>query len=124
MVVIERIFGGQRAIQSRFQERRPSVFQHQLAPAQVVFANSGHPRVDGLAAIAVLDGRLAEKEVNEMIGFDGADEFGHVQPLGVVLHRPQTALVVRRMRRASVISANGGQRQPIDRVILAGEIRR
>lgn len=114
VVVVERVVTGQGTIETGLEESGPRIFEHQLAAAQVVLAQSGHTRVHRLAAVHVLDGRFPKEEVHELVDLERANELGRVEPLGVVLHRPQSPrsrLAVR-------------QRQPIDGVVLAGEVGR
>ena len=49
LVVVERELAGQRAVETRFGERRPRVLEDQLT-AGVVFADARHARVNHLLA--------------------------------------------------------------------------
>lgn len=61
------------AVHARLQIRRPVLADHVLAPA-IVLADACHTRVDGLAAVDVLHGMLAEEEVDKVPNVKGANE--------------------------------------------------
>lgn len=61
LVEIKWVISRDGAIQSRFQKGRPSIAELMRA-SFIVFADSGHSRVDFLPAVHVFNGSLTEEE--------------------------------------------------------------
>lgn len=72
-----------------------------MATTRVILAQAGDSRVDGFAAVRVLDGHFAEEKVDKVVRLERADELGRVEPLGVVLHRAQSSQTRRVTRKAT-----------------------
>ena len=70
---IEVTVTGDGAVQSRLEERRPLVGELVRA-AGVALADARHAAEHGLAAVHVLDGRLAEEEVDVVVVLHRAHE--------------------------------------------------
>jgi hypothetical protein len=75
LVEVERKFARNAAIDARLQVGGPVLAKDILA-AIVAFANPSNTRVDRLAAVDVLDGRFAEKEVHVLATVEGTDKVG------------------------------------------------
>jgi len=108
LVEVERVVTRNGAVQPGLQERGPVVLQDQIS-SSVVLADASDPGVDGLAAVDVLDGRLPEHEVDEVVRLEGADKVGLGQPERVVLDRPEQVGEVR-------------SGHPVDGVVVAREV--
>ena len=66
VVVVEGVVSGGGAVEARLEERRPVVFEKDLASV-VILADPRDARVHGLSAVGDLHGRLPEQEVNESL---------------------------------------------------------
>ncbi len=96
LVKVEWHFTRHGAVEPRLEKRRPTPLEL-VAPAFVVLADARHATEDAFPAVDVLDGRLAEEEVDVILVLHGAHEVGRVEVFVVVLLGPQLALVDERV---------------------------
>lgn len=73
LVEVERELAGYAAVDARLQVGRPVLVENVL-PANVSLADSCDARVDRLAAVYVLDGRLPEEEVDVVVNVETSHE--------------------------------------------------
>lgn len=78
LIEVEGKLAGYTTVHARLQIRGPVLADHVFAAA-IVLADACHARIDRLAAIDVLDGVLAEKEIHKVADVEGADKVGFWQ---------------------------------------------